>query len=318
MAHPRPFARATAPLSAASASIESGPALRRVLVATDFSTHADQAIARVAKLPLAYGARIELVHVVPDGDHASENVRRARSILDAEHERLVASLGPSIAPRTLANVVVGAAWTEIIRAARSHGSGLVVIGAHSKRRRSFALGSTAREVIRRGSSPVLVVRGAATRPYRRPLVAVDLSDVSRSVLEAALLVVEDVASLRLMHAYHVPFEGIVATSSSRSELAAFRRHYRDEARQRLSAFIDATASDGGRALGHEVSVRHGEPSGVIVQEIARRGSDLLVVGTHGRTGLSHLVFGSVAQSLLDHAPCDVLVLRPERYSLAEE
>ena len=259
----------------------------------------------MAKLPLARGAQVQLLHVIPDDDSVAAD--RARSQLELECERLQALTEP----RAEMKVATGEAWAEIVRAARTYGAELVVVGPHSKQGRLFEIGSTAREVIRRGSAPVLVVKGPATLPYRRPLVALDLSDVSRSVLDAALLAVDNEVAVRLVHAYHVPFEGYVATSSSRADLDSFRRHYRDEARARMSPFVANAEQDASRCA---ATIRQGEACSVIAHEVARRNGDLVVVGTHGRTGFSHLLLGSVAQWLLENAPCDVLVGRPERFS----
>jgi nucleotide-binding universal stress UspA family protein len=56
-------------------------------------------------------------------------------------------------------------------------------------------------------------------------------------------------------------------------------------------------------------VRIGEASKVILDAARDGGFDLVVMGTHGRTGLSHLVLGSVAERVLRRAPCPVLTVR---------
>jgi len=59
-------------------------------------------------------------------------------------------------------------------------------------------------------------------------------------------------------------------------------------------------------------VRQGDPRTVIVDEAAEWGADLIVVGSHGRTGLTRLLLGSVAQAVVAHAPCSVEVVRRRR------
>jgi universal stress protein A len=59
-------------------------------------------------------------------------------------------------------------------------------------------------------------------------------------------------------------------------------------------------------------VTHGVPSDTIVDAAATEKADLVVVGSHGRTGLTRLLMGSVASHVLTHAPCSVLVVREPR------
>jgi nucleotide-binding universal stress UspA family protein len=59
----------------------------------------------------------------------------------------------------------------------------------------------------------------------------------------------------------------------------------------------------------ETAVRDGHPRTVIVDEAKKWRADLIVMGSHGRTGLSRLLLGSVAQYVVSHAPCSVEVVR---------
>jgi general stress protein 26/nucleotide-binding universal stress UspA family protein len=64
-------------------------------------------------------------------------------------------------------------------------------------------------------------------------------------------------------------------------------------------------------LNAEPLVRHGDPRSVIVEEAKEWGADLIILGSHGFTGLKRLLLGSVAQSVVSHAPCSVEVVRPK-------
>jgi nucleotide-binding universal stress UspA family protein len=78
--------------------------------------------------------------------------------------------------------------------------------------------------------------------------------------------------------------------------------------------IADTAAERLRPSGLSVdkAVRQGDPRTVIVDEAAEWGADLIVVGSHGHTGLTRLLLGSVAQSVVAHAPCSVEVVRRRR------
>jgi nucleotide-binding universal stress UspA family protein len=77
-----------------------------------------------------------------------------------------------------------------------------------------------------------------------------------------------------------------------------------------------------RPVDHSIPVRHvlleGDPAGQIVSYAAESAIDLIVMGTHGRTGLERLLMGSVAEKVLRDAPCSVLVVKlPKRVPAAE-
>jgi universal stress protein A len=59
----------------------------------------------------------------------------------------------------------------------------------------------------------------------------------------------------------------------------------------------------------EKAVRHGKASVQIIKMAREMKADLIVMGSHGRTGLSHVIIGSVAEAVIRHAHCPVLVVR---------
>jgi nucleotide-binding universal stress UspA family protein len=65
----------------------------------------------------------------------------------------------------------------------------------------------------------------------------------------------------------------------------------------------------GRGLRADVIVRVGHPVRDVVDAARRQAADLVIMGTHGRTGLQHMLLGSVAEGVLRQAPCPVLVVR---------
>ena len=73
----------------------------------------------------------------------------------------------------------------------------------------------------------------------------------------------------------------------------------------------AAASVKAAGVSSEKVVREGDPRSVIVDEAAEWGADLIVVGSHGRTGLKRWLLGSVASAVVSHAPCSVEVTRKQ-------
>ena len=83
----------------------------------------------------------------------------------------------------------------------------------------------------------------------------------------------------------------------------------EEARRRLKTFVPAEEAQG---LDWETVIRQGEPFLEVIRFAKEQDVDLIVIGTHGRSGFEHIVFGSTAEKVVRKAPCPVLSVRPEQ------
>lgn len=82
--------------------------------------------------------------------------------------------------------------------------------------------------------------------------------------------------------------------------------------EELTNKVGETVRASGLAV--ETAVRHGDPRSVILDEAKEWDADLIIVGSHGYTGIKRLLLGSVAQSVVSHAPCSVEVVRQKAES----
>jgi len=145
--------------------------------------------------------------------------------------------------------------------------------------------------------------------WKRILCPIDFSDASRAALEtAAELAKQHQGKLTLLHAYPVPGYtfpdgSFVASSKMLEELA-------EAARIHLEEWKGIATSLGLSDVQAVTAV--GEPAAEILTYAGEQGVDLLVVGTHGRTGLTHARMGSVAERVVRKAPCPVLTVRPPK------
>ncbi len=85
------------------------------------------------------------------------------------------------------------------------------------------------------------------------------------------------------------------------------RRLMDKEAERLTNEVAATVRESEFTV--ETAIRHGDPRSVIIDEATEWPADLIVVGSHGYTGIKRLLLGSVAQSVVAHAPCSVEVVR---------
>jgi nucleotide-binding universal stress UspA family protein len=260
--------------------------LGNVLVAVDTSHFQSAVIERVARLPVTPGAVVTLLHVVAPGPAVDEEteVPAARRALEEARSRLVAVPG---APGTvLTSVAVGTPFVEIVQRARHERDELVVVGRHGHRGFADALiGSTAERVVRKASVPVLVVGAPAVGPYRRVLVAVDLSETAHAAAELALHMLGADAQVRFVYAH-----------DGRAR----------EVGEPIAAFLGNLPLDG---IPWDVATRIGDARAVILAEAKAFGADLLVMGTHGRSKIAQQLLGSVAEAVVRAAPCDVVLSR---------
>ncbi len=146
---------------------------------------------------------------------------------------------------------------------------------------------------------------------RHILVPTDFSDGSRQAFETAVDMARDTgAQLTLFHVHHVPtsvFPDVILPMSPEllhdveHSVDQVLEHWCGEARQAGVATADWQTAFG---------ATHVE----ICAAAERVDADLIVIGTHGHTGLSHVLLGSVAEKVVRKAPCPVLTVRPQMHS----
>ena len=143
---------------------------------------------------------------------------------------------------------------------------------------------------------------------KRVLVATDFSEQAEKAFQAAVALAERAkAELHLMHALEValplfePYAVVVP-----ADWIGEARRLADEKLAKLLAAVKAKGLTGTAHLG-EVPAAH-----AIVERARAIGADLVVIGTHGHTGLKHVLLGSVAERTVEYAPCSVLTVKGGR------
>lgn len=278
--------------------------MKRILLATDLSARSDRALQRAIALASDFGAALTALHVV-DEALPDEILRGLEASASTAMERQVASLPLAGGLRVIKEVVRGDAHADIIRRSIELEADLIVLGIHRHATREMFRGTTAERVVRYGPRPVLVVKDAVTGPYRRALVALDLSPQSLAAAEKTARLLPK-GEVYLVHVMHRPFSALLDRRTLTELIHAER--------QRATAEVQAAADKLAAALGDaaprfELALREGEVHSVIRRETASIKPDIVALGTHGRVGISHAILGSVAENMLIEAPTDVLVVK---------
>lgn len=135
------------------------------------------------------------------------------------------------------------------------------------------------------------------------LVPVDFSETSRLAIDYALEVCAKFsAKLTLLHVQRPP---VVPGTELGFNYAEYLEHLSSTAADRLRELAGSLPA----SCGVQTKVLEGIPWDLIVQYAGESGTDLIVMPTHGRSGLKHLLLGSVAERVVRHAHCPVLVVR---------
>ncbi|MEE8138385.1 MAG: universal stress protein [Thermoanaerobaculia bacterium] len=293
-----------------------GP-IRSILVATDFSDTSQAGVDWAVEIARAHGARIFLVHglllpgrttdFAPSPPDFTEALQEAASGRLNESAEKVRASGIKVAT----DLRLGLPSQAILEAAEKDAVDLVVLGTRGLSGiRHLLLGSTAQRVVQHARCPVLTVHPGDIDQHRRIrtiLVPTDFSRDTESSLGAArdlLADGKDAAKIILLHVYHLPFEytayGTIPTSVD------FYKDVQGSAEERLAEMAEPLRQAGWRI---ETAAREGYPPEVIVEEAEGLGADLIALGTHGRSGLAHLLLGSTAERVVQHARCPVLTVR---------
>lgn len=280
--------------------------MKSILVATDLSARSDWAIERAAKLAAYHDCRLVVLHVV-DEELPARVADRLRDEAAASLKEFVSGLEPAQIVKIETRCEFGEHFSTIIDAAEKESADLIVIGKH----REDALldlfrGSTGERIIRFGSRPVLVVKQRPSHGYHNVMVAVDFSPASAIAVEFGASLVPN-ARLQVVHAFHIPFKGFLHGGKSFDRMARRQQQEFNAANDReISSFFATLKIDLSRA---ERIVEEGTAHEVILGAVRNKKPDLLVLGTHGRSGLGRSILGSVAEAVLSQAPCDVLAVR---------
>ena len=275
-------------------------------MATDLSARSDRALERAVSLARDHGAHLTVVHVVDEDlppALAEAQLKAARHAIQEHIGALAADDGPDIS----IEVLYGRAHADILEMCGKITADLIVLGVHREDASADMFrGTTAERLLRAGNVPVLMVRDRASGPYRRSIVGVDFSVYSRRAIEFAIKFVTN-GECFLVHAYDVPFKGFLYGRDTQSEI-------REQHEKQFDLLLDgetaaALAGLAEKAPKIECVMQEGSSREVIYQQFRRLEPDLLVIGTHGRTGVAHAVLGSVAEDLLRAPPCDVLAVK---------
>jgi nucleotide-binding universal stress UspA family protein len=298
------------------------PTAMRVLLAIDGSAAAACAVELVAGIRWPAGSGIVVAEAIQSGEGlnggpwpplAMLEVGRLEAQVHSTAERDVTEAAERLAQPGLTvetAVLRGRPATVIAERARVMGADLIVVGSRGHGRiGTMLLGSISSELVDHAPAPVLVARGAC---MDRVLIAWDGSTCAARaagllsawpIFGASSIRVVSVADIEVPWWTGFPEPGSPELMPTFVEAADASRRHHDEL---VIGLTDTLRSAGLQVTGDRLE---GDAATEILNRARATGTDLIVLGTHGRTGLARLVIGSVARNVLHHASCSVLIVR---------
>lgn len=286
--------------------------IANILIPLDGSVLAERALPYAAGLAGASHARLRLLHVMPA--RPSPFHPQAEGDIAARLDLLARQLRGQDIQATASTITGRAPADAILASANDPPADLIVMSTHGRSGIGrWLYGSVTDRILRLSDVPVLLVPTTSIHPWpkdRRPkiLVPLDGSDLSETALGPARLLSytlgADLLLMRVVEQTAAPIWGFDSVS-----MAAWRAAPEDlqDARQYLDGIAEAS---GPVALSADVLVDEGNPAAVIAAMARQEGVDLIVMATHGRTGLPRLTMGSVATATVQRSPAPLLLIRP--------
>jgi nucleotide-binding universal stress UspA family protein len=284
---------------------------QKLLCPLDFSAGSQQAMSVAVRLACEGDAELVLLHAwhIPATAFSSELPFPSLSLqhlIDDARRDLDAAVRDAMAlgaKRVSSKLVNGVPWRAIVETLEDPTFGLAVLGTQGRTGLArVLLGSVAEKVIRHAPCPVLAARSDGG-PFRHVLCPVDFSEESRRALDfAAELVRPGGERITLLHIVEAPV----------AHIGELPEDFLRELDKRSAEHLEAYAAQ----LRSKVSVpvtaqwRVDWPgSGILAVLEHDQTIDLVVMGSHGRTGIKRVLLGSVAEKVVRHARCPVFVAR---------
>ena len=284
-----------------------------ILAAMDLENGSDDLLRQADALARSYKVKLSVCHVLPEIfavrplfpqlhlDDALKSSELETAVRDALLER-IRTVTTRESSQTAIEIEQGTVHAGILRAAERIGAGAVVVGGKIDHGGLHILGNAAEQVVRYAHCPVLVARPS---PAGNVLAATDFSDPALPAVEAgAAEARRRKADLTIIHAFDLlpamsPYYGEFFDMPPMDLSDQMRKFWQT----RLDACVHRFKANGGGLL------RDGSAASAILSAASELPAQLLVVGTHGRTGLSRVALGNVAEAVVRAAPCSVLIVR---------
>ena len=294
-------------------------AYRQIVLGIDFSPASLAAARAAVRLAIRHGTAVTAVHVIDpklagaleEGHHTTYN-----DVLNHVSGSVHAFLAKvdAASAGVLVELHVGHPVFELMEACQRLHADLLALGTRGTEHGPNQIGAVAAKCVRKAPADVLLVRDGKDGPFQHITACVDFSEMSAKAVRAARLIAEDdKAALDCLLIYQsalalsLDYGGFAPPlpAGADESVAAWKRDLDDFVQPLLRT---AEGLQWRSLVLERVNIRE-----AIFEHARDTKTDLVVLGTRGKTGLRTLLMGTTAERIVTHAPCSILAVKPEGF-----
>ncbi len=292
--------------------------IERILAAVDFSVSSEEALKTALYLGQAVKGRVKALHVVSQTPFQGHFFGELNvGLVNQIEQKAVEELDRRVQRLKTGNqeveslIQVGVPFIDLVRYAKQHKIHFMVAGSQDRGwGERVLLGSVAEGLMRKSSCPVWIVK-KKFHPPKKILILTDLSENSRAGFTLGLFLARLLeTSVHLLHVFEFPqlpsFLGVKTTEIELKMREMVREEFQKWVQEASTSKLQLTSE-----------LAEGNPKIEVEKIIQKQEADLLVMSTHGESGLFHQHLGSLTNYLARHASCSLITVRPEGFRFKE-
>lgn len=281
--------------------------IKRVLLPTDFSRPSRGAMEMAISLAEKFNSEITLLHVLPGFSKSKEVIDVLKKTAQDQFKAISKKINSSGGKATELVIATGSYFDQIIQHAEKQDVNLILMDSGKKESaEKYKLSTTVSKVVRKSNKPVWVMKWNMPASIKRIICPVDFSRPSRRALTNAIHLARVFQSELTVLNVIAPLTDI--PSSRNAQHNTEQRLISEEQTSEFERFLKEFNFHNVKLL---KEIYQGKPYKEILKRINAHKSDLLVMGTTGRTGLSRILMGSVTEKVVREVPCSFITLKDE-------
>lgn len=279
--------------------------LQNILVSTDFSESSEKALEVAISVAKLFNSQITVLHVSTIENLPKETESFLRQTTNEKLQQIRAKI---IAEKVTFNEIIiekGVPFEKIIQISQTKDINIIIVGSGTKTKNdTFKLGTTVEKLMRKNQVPVWVVKNEDVKPVKKIICPVDFSPASKRALSNAIIFTERFnAELQILNVV-VPITNssprfIIDTETENTSLMQTQREQLDDFLKEFNL----------KSISYNVKILMGDPFIEIINSIRLNQSDLLFMGTTGKSELSRILMGSVTEKVTRELLCSFITTK---------
>ena len=320
--------------------------LKKILVPTDFSKGAEVAYPIAQNIADTFGGVIDFIHIIPTIKYFNESLKRLGvpldmnkdiypQIIDESELKISKAMNQYLKEKNKGKHIIKVERRPaeaIANYAKSNGYDLIIMGSKGKHESSLIRGGTTERVIRKSKVPVFSLDNRFDKNnVKNVVLTTDSSELSLAAFPLALSIADVFgADLTLFHV--IELYGTISEEIPRNPVKGEAVSIYEGIIDRINSYLAKRGLDHihvqrtGVTFEDEVTITEGDKSRKVqlftkiekgisahyeIEAYASESADLLVMATHGHSGLAHLILGSTAEKVAQYVKKPVITIRPE-------